>query len=114
MNEALEIVGLGDWYALWEPDLDLPNKGKCYSDDMSIIICDSDPEDSMETLVHEILELKLNPVLGDHKKIINQLMSLIQDFLYYKKELVIRDLTPFVLRSIGEKMRENGEEGKSA
>ena len=68
----------------------------------------------METLVHEILELKLNPVLGDHKKIINQLMSLIQDFLYYKKELVIRDLTPFVLRSIEEKMRENGKEGKSA
>ena len=39
MNAALEIVGLKDWYALWEPDLDLPNKGKCYPDDKSIIIC---------------------------------------------------------------------------
>ncbi len=109
MNAALEIVGLKDWYALWEPDLDLPNKGKCYPDEKSIIICSSDEEEAMELLIHEIYEIKLRPVLGAHMAVINQQNSVIQDLLYNEKERMIEDMTPYLLQYIEEKMRENGK-----
>ncbi|MBA7631762.1 hypothetical protein ES703_39297 [subsurface metagenome] len=113
MNEALEIMNLGDWYACWEPDLDLPHEGKCYPDDKSIVICSTDEGEAMDVLVHEILELKLRPVLGAHMAVINQLNSVIQDFLYEEKERMIEDMIPFLLQSIEEKLREKGEEGES-
>lgn len=109
MNEALKIMNLEDWYALWEPDIDLPQKGKCYPDDKSIVICSGDEGEAMEVLFHEILELKLKPVLGAHMTVINQLNSIIQEFLYNKKERMIEDMIPYLMQLFEEKTRDNGK-----
>ncbi len=111
MNEILHLFGLQEWYALWEPDLNTEVKGECFPDDMSILISGR-PEDAVETLIHEIIELKLRPLLGAYMSTVNQLMTLIEKLLYIKKERFLRDITPLMVQATQDKLHKEMETRK--
>jgi len=111
MNEILQLFGLQEWYALWEPDIEGEFKGEVFTDDMSILISGR-PEDAMETLIHEILEIKMKSLLGAYMTTINQLMTLVEKLLYRDKERFLRDITPFMVQAIQNKIRKEMEPGK--
>lgn len=112
MNEILHLFGLQEWYALWEPDMEEEFKGEVFPDDMSIVISGR-PEDAVETLIHEILEIKMKSLLGAYMTTINQLMTLVEKLLYRDKERFLRDITPFMVQSIQDKLGKEMEEGKA-
>ena len=88
-------------------------QGECFPDDMSILISGR-TEDAMETLIHEIIELKLRPLLGAYMSTINQLMTLVEKLLYSKKERFLRDITPFMVTAVQDilEKRNGSKEGK--
>jgi hypothetical protein len=87
-------------------------KGECFPDDMSILISGR-PEDAMETLIHEIIELKLRPLLGAYMSTINQLMTLVEKLLYSKKERFLQDITPLMVQAIQDKLQKrSGKRGE--
>ena len=111
MNEILHLFGLQEWYVLWEPDIKTEFKGECFPDDMSILISGR-PEDAVETLIHEILEIKLRPLLGAYMSAINQLMTLVDKLLYSKKERFLQDITPLMVQAIQDKLQKEMETGE--
>ncbi len=66
----------------------------------------------METLIHEILELKLRPLLGAYMSAINQLMTLVEKLLYSKKERFLQDITPLMVQAIQDKLQKEMETGE--
>ena len=111
MNEILHLFGLQEWYVLWEPDIKTEFKGECFPDDMSILISGR-PEDAVETLIHEILEIKLRPLLGAYMSAINQLMTLVDKLLYSTKERFLQDITPLMVQAIQDKLHKEMETGE--
>ena len=57
-----------------------------------IYIGSSDPDEIYKIFLHEILEIKLNPLLNKYVRLVNALIEFIQDELYREKERVIDEL----------------------
>jgi len=101
MNEILKSLGLGEWQAIWEPDSTQP-RGQIRPESRIILIHDNKPEEVLKTLIHEIVELKLRPMLKPYRTLVNALLGWADEQAYESKEKVIEDLLPFLLKSIEE------------
>jgi hypothetical protein len=111
MNEILESFGLGEWQAIWEPDSTQP-RGQIQLENRIILIHDDKPEEVLKTLTHEIVELKLRPMLKPYRTLVNALIQFAEERIYESKEKVIEDLLPFLLKSIeDEYMSQEPREG---
>ena len=97
MNDYVNKFGLSGWKVLWVPDPSQP-RGKVLTGTKTILLHDEDPEDAMEALVHEILEIKLMPMLRPYRQLVNSLIEHINLQIYQQKEQTINDLLPFLIK----------------
>jgi hypothetical protein len=100
MNKIVESLGLSGWIVVWEPNPTEPNRGQILPESKTIIIHDEEPEDALKTLLHEVVELKLRPVLRLYRSLANALLNWADEQVYYEKEKAIDDLISFFLKFI--------------
>lgn len=101
LNQVAKNFGLIGWVILWQPDKSQP-RGKILPEERFILIHDEKPEAAQETLIHEILELKLRPMLKPYRSLTNLLIEWADKQVYESKERVLEDLLPFLLKFIEE------------
>jgi len=102
MNEVLSLLGVRGWRAVWSPDPDSPRRGGCLPGPRIILVHDERPEDALETLVHEAVEIRLRGLLNPYRELVNVLIEYIERLIYREKERFIESLTPLMLRAAGE------------
>ena len=95
MERTLQLAGLDEWQVVWEPDSSRPIRGKCILEHRFIMIYDEKPKDAYDTLLHEILEIKLRPLLSIYRGTINNQIALLEKIAYQQKEATITELTQF-------------------
>lgn len=98
MNDYVNKLGLIGWTVIWVPDHAQKARGKVLPETKTILIHDEDPENAMETLGHEILEIKLLPMLRPYRQLVNCLIEYINLQVYSQKEKIINDLVPFLIK----------------
>jgi hypothetical protein len=91
MNILLERLGLG-YSVKWAPCDSVKEHGKILQSEKTILIFDRSEEEAWNTLVHEILELKLQPLLSFYRDLVNVLISFIEDHIYREKERLLEVL----------------------
>jgi len=99
MNEVIKIFDLKNWTVIWVPDKTQP-RGQIQPETRVILIHDDKAEDALETLLHEVLEIKLRPMLKPYRDLVNSLVGWADKQVYYSKEEIINDLTPFLLKFV--------------
>lgn len=108
INLALRRLGLTGWSVVWSPDKTQKNDGQVLSDRKTILIFSENPDEAMETLVHEAIEIMMMPTFFHYRTFINYLIEVIEKLTYAEKERSIKRLTPFLLEKI--KREIGGEE----
>ena len=95
MNRLVSQLGLG-YRVGWIPDEEA--SARAAVKDGLIIIHDIDEAEAWSSLVHEILELKLRPLLSYYRGLVNALISFIDKRAYIEKEKLLECLpTDFML-----------------
>ena len=92
----LEGFGLRGWTLVWEPDETQPKRGQILPNVKTIIVYDEEPEAAIETLIHEVLEIKLRPMLKPYRTLVNSLITWADSQVYHEKERVIEDILQLV------------------
>ena len=105
MNLALLRLGLVGWEAVWHPDPSQKVNGQVLSEQKKIIVFSEDPEKAREILLHEAVEVKIQPLIAQYQETINGLIKIIERLTYRKKERTINEIVP-CLRHV----YEDGEE----
>ena len=77
---------------IYTPDPYNKDHGQYIPADNIIIIYDSDPEKAYETLIHEILEYRLYPLIKKYKILINKLISFYDEALENEKDMIFESL----------------------
>jgi hypothetical protein len=114
LTEIAKSLGLSGWIVLWEPDETQP-RGQIKPDNMVILIHDGKQEDAVRTLLHEVLEIKLRPMLKPYRTLVNVLIDWADGQVYESKEKAIEDLLPIFVKFVedkveGQSLRELEEE----
>lgn len=109
MNQTLKRLGLGEWTVIFMPGKkhevnERVLNGQVLPKDKTILIFSKDAEKAKDTLLHEFLEIKLQPLIAEYRETSNHLIKVIERLLYREKERTIKDLIP-LLRYVYE---ENG------
>ncbi len=99
MREALRRLGLEGYEVVWSPDPSAERRG--YVKGRTIVIFDTDEEGAWDTFLHEVVELKLRPVLGVYREIINGLIGALESIAYREKERAIEDVVRAVKEVAG-------------
>lgn len=99
-NETIKRLGLSEWTVLWEPGSTQPSRGQVFPEAKTIIVHDKEPEAAMETLLHEVVELKLRPMLKPYRTLVNALIKWADERVYEAKEKAIEDLLPFLIKFV--------------
>lgn len=105
MNDILDELGLRGWKALWVPDKDMCIRGKIELTNKTVCIYDVDPSNAWETLIHELLELKLRTLIKPYREMTNLLIGHIESLIYSEKEKLIDEL-PNILEVVTKKKPE--------
>jgi hypothetical protein len=100
LNGTIKLLGLSGWTVIWEPSPTQSSRGRILPETKTILIHNNEPEAAMETLLHEIIEIKLRPMLQPYRTLINSLIEWADSQVYREKERVIEDLLPFLIKSI--------------
>jgi len=100
MNKIVESLGLSGWTVIWEPDPAQSNRGRVLLEAKAIIIHDKEPEDALRTLLHEVLEIKLRPMLKPYRSLVNVLLDWANRQVYESKEKAIEDLLPILVKYV--------------
>jgi hypothetical protein len=95
MNILLERLGLG-YSVKWIPNENMKH-GKILQNEKIIVIFDKSEDEAWNTIIHEILELKLQPLLSYYRDLVNILISFIEDHIYREKERFLEVLPSDVL-----------------
>ena len=96
MNRVLSRIGLSEWEALWVPDSSTKVNGQVITEQKTILVFSEDPEKARDTLLHEVIEIKLKKLIGNHYDMINGLIKIIQELNYVEKERTINELVPLI------------------
>lgn len=102
MNRTLDSVGLRGWTAIWDPDHSKERRGESFPRSRTILIHDEEPDEAMETLLHEVLEVKMRPMLHPLFETVNGLIEVIQKLVYQQKEQVLDEVTPLLVQALRE------------
>ena len=90
-NDSLNRLGLRGWTAAWSPGKG-SKRGEILLEERLIVIYDREPAEAWDTFLHEIVELKLRPVLRPYRDFTNALITLIEKLVYAHKERFIDEL----------------------
>jgi len=93
----LKNFNLSEWKVIWKPDHTQPSRGKIIPEAKVILVYDEAPEAATETLLHEVLEIKLRPMLKPYRTLVNALIQWADEQVYREKEEAIKDLLPFII-----------------
>ncbi len=105
LNEALLRLGLEGWEAVWSPDPSQKVNGQVLSEQKTIIVFSKDPKKAMDILLHEAVEVMIQPLIAQYQETINGLIKIIERLTYREKERTINEIVP-CLRHV----YEDGEE----
>ena len=96
MNRALRRIGLSEWTALWAPDSSKEVNGQVIVEQKTILVFSEDPEKAKDSFLHELVEVKLQKLIGNHYDTINGLIKIIQELNHVEKERTINELVPLL------------------
>ena len=102
LKDVLPHFGLEGWKVIWAPDEKQTLGGQVLAEEKTILVFEKDPEKARDALLHEIVEIKLQPLIAEHQEIENSLIKVIERLTYSEKERVIKDLVRY-LRYVFEK-----------
>jgi len=91
MNQVCARLGL-PFKAVWTPNPSVKDHGKIDLKNQVILIFDLNEKDAWITLIHEILELKIRPLLQFYRSLINSLIEIIERIGYRQKEKFLQSL----------------------
>lgn len=117
MNRALIPLGLEGWEVMWEPDSSQKVNGRVLAEQKVIIVFAEDPERAKDVFLHEVIEIKIQPLITQYQETINGLIRMLgglTDFdedsqktvdefikimgrlIYLDKERVINTMVPLI------------------
>lgn len=96
LNEALPRFGLGGWRVVLIPDEKQTLGGQVLSKERTILVFEKDPEKARDALLHEVVEIKIQPLIAEYQEAINSLIKLVENLTYREKERVIKDIVPYL------------------
>jgi hypothetical protein len=100
LSGIIKRLGLGEWAVLWRPDPTRHSRGQILPEAKIIIIYDNEPEAARETLLHEVIEIKLRPILRPYRDLVNSLIDWADKQTYEAKEGAIEDLLPILVKYV--------------
>ena len=103
LTEIAKSLGLNGWIVFWEPDETQP-RGQIKPDNMVILIHDGEQEDAVRSLLHEVLEIKLRPMLKPYRGLVNALVEWADKQVYEAKEQAIEDLLPIFVKFVEDRV----------
>lgn len=104
-NDALLSLGLEGWEAFWCPDPSQKVNGQVLSEQKTIIVFSEDPKKARDVFLHEVIEVKIQPLIAQYQETINGLIKIIERLTYREKERTINDIVPY-LRHVFEDKKE--------
>ena len=90
-NATLIRLACKGWRVRWLPDSSSA-RARVFLEKQTIEIYDSDEEAAWSTLIHEVVELRLRPVIRPYKEMCNALIGTIEKLTYARKEQFIDDI----------------------
>ena len=91
-KNVLTRLGLSQWGVCWLSDSSYPIRGKTFPEKFLIEIYDLDEDDAWDTLIHEIVEIKLRSALRPYRLLVNSLIGVIQEIADGEKDRFIESL----------------------
>ncbi len=92
MNEIVKSLGLVNWEVVYVPDENQEVLGQVIPESRIILVHDLSPKAAMRTVLHEVLELKLQPAFNVHISLLNALIKWANAQAYKMKERLIEDM----------------------
>jgi hypothetical protein len=102
MRKTLSKLGLNEWRVAWKPGCSSTKRGELLPESKLILVYDREPEKASETLLHEILELKIRGVTQPYRSLVNVLLEWADKVAYAEKEKAIDSLIPLLQSHLGE------------
>lgn len=108
MNQTLRCLGLDGWSVIFMPGKKHEVNGRVLEgqvipDEKTILIFNEDPEKAKATLIHEFIEIKIQPLIAAHQEATNAQIKAIERLLYREKERMIKEMTPLLRHFFEEK-----------
>ena len=91
-NNLLIRLGLGQWRICWLPDSSYPIRGRANPERALIEIYDLDEEGAWDTLIHEIVEIRMRSALRPYRILVNKLIEGYQEIVEGEKDRFIESL----------------------
>ena len=91
-KNVLTRLGLGQWDVCWLSDSSYPIRGRAIPERFLIEIYDLDEDGAWDTLIHEIVEIKLRSALRPYRLLVNALIGVIQEIADGEKDRFIESL----------------------
>lgn len=85
-------LGLGHWQVCWLQDSSCPIRGRAVPDKLMIEIFDLDEEGAWDTLIHEIIEIKMRDTMKPYRILVNKLIEGYQEIADTEKDRFIESL----------------------
>lgn len=101
MSEVCSKLGL-PFKIVWTPDASRSDHGKIDLKNQVILIFDLNEKDAWITLIHEILELKIRPLLQFYRSLVNTLIEFIERHVYQEKEKFLESMPETMMALIKE------------
>ena len=94
--ETLPHFGLDGWKVIWVPDEKQTLGGQVLAEEKTILIFEKVPGKARDSFLHEVLEVKLQKLIGNQIDTINGLIKIIQELNHVEKERTINELVPLI------------------
>jgi len=114
MNRLLERLGIS-LRAVWLPSDNHEEHARIIAQEGLIMVYDKCESEAWASLIHEVIEWRLRPVLRVYRDTINHLITLIEEIAYSRKEEALSNIvTDFsVWRILGaERLGSTSNKGK--
>ncbi len=95
-NRLVKKFGL-DYRVIIINDKNVKDRGWVNTNNKVIYINSDDYQEAYRILLHEILEIKLNPLLNKYVRLVNVLIEYIQGELYREKERFLEDVLDILI-----------------
>ena len=86
MNRALIPLGLKEWEVIWEPDATQKVNGRVLAEQKIIIVFTEDPERAQDVFLHEVIEVKIQPLITQYQEAINGLVKILEGLTDFDKD----------------------------
>ena len=91
-NNKLKRLSLGHWRVKWLPNPSSSTHGRAFPETNLIEIYDLTQEEALETLFHEVVEIKLRDSLRPYRVMVNKLIEGFQELSNVEKDKFIEEL----------------------